>query len=325
MKIVPVIFAAALILIAFSAGSAVADTPESEVHALAYPSVTLNVTSSAFYNLTFMGLLVKTPNSMYVTNFNENRWSFTEINNTSYAYSSNVKLKNGIMMGDSMAPYDQNGGNSPPNEVSANVKISLNALGYALNNVSISNRSLAYGNFSFPDYSVMEITISIVFQQPIQGPGSVYLLQLIKSSNESKSAVNYYFGNLTQNMTDRMHGNHEGLYIPTAKSQISAFYWWNNTFELNKVAKNLTSLVALRDGGIYIEFHFPFNGTLKSIYQDPFLGIPGNPLFKNPIIKQDIGAVVNYLLVHAEFLGTGLAAGIGVLGISYSVYRKRRF
>lgn len=325
MKVVPVIFIAAVMLLAFSAGTAVADTPESEVHALSYPSVTLNVTSSAFYNLTFTGILVKTSTSIYVANFNENHWTFSKANNTSYSYTSDVKLKNTPIAGDSALPYDQKGGGGPPNNIFANVNISLNALGYSLNNVSISNKSLVPGNFSFPDFSVMEITISMVFQQPIQGPGTVYLLQLIKSSNESKSAANYYFGNLSQNMTDRMQGEHQGLYIPAAKSQISAFYWWNNTFQLNGVDKNLTSLVALRDGGIYIEFHFPFNGTLNSINQDPFLGIPGNPLFKNPIIKQDIGKVVDYLLIHAEFLGTGIATGVGILGISYSFYRRRRF
>lgn len=323
MKIAPVVFTAALLLLAFSAGTAVGDTPESEVHAMSYPSVTLNVTSSAFYNLTFLGILLKTPTSAYTSLFNENHWSFSKVNNTSYFYRSSIKLTNGPPTLDSAIPYEDHNGQAKP--LAAEVNISLNALPYSLTNVSIANVSTPQGNFSFPDYSVMEITISIVFQQAIQGPGTLYLLQLIKSSNESKSAVNYYLGNLRHNMTNNMHGEHEGLYIPDAKNKISAFYWWNNTFQLNGADKNLTSSVALKDGGIYIAFKFPFNGTLKSIYQDPYIGIPGNPLFKNPIIKQDIGKLVNYFIVHVEFLGTGLAAGVGILGISYSVYRKRRF
>ncbi len=327
MKPVAVILAVAFLILAFSTGTAMADTQESEVQVLPSPSITLNVTNGTFYNLTYAGIVLATQTGVYNTNFNENHWTFKKVNNTSYFYQSNVQLTKNMPGGgvnNDVAPFDQQG--SPVSSLNANVKISLNALTYSLSNLSIENLSSGTSNYSFPDYSVMEITISIIMQTPVQGPGSLYLYQLIKSSNESNSAVKYFLGNVTHDMKDRMHGGHEGMQIlPSAKTRISAFYWWNNTFQLNGVNENLSSIAGLKDGGIYIAFKFPFNNTLSSIYQDPFFGVPGTPLFKNPVIQKDFGKLVNYIVIHAEYLSTGLATGVGLLGISYSIYRKRRF
>ena len=321
------ILSVAFLILAFSAGTAVADTQESEVQVLPSPSITLNVTNGMFYNLTYSRIVLATQSGIYNTNFDENHWTFKKVNNTSYFYQSNVQLKKGMTGGganDAVAPLDQQSGSVP--SINANVKISLNALNYSLSNVRIENLSSGALNYSFPNYSLMEITISIVLQNAVQGPGSLYLYQLIKSSNASNNAVKHYLGNGCHDMRDRMHGNHEGMQImPSAKTRLSAFYWWNNTFQLNGVNKNLTSIAGLKDGGIYIAFKFPFNNTLKSIYQDPFFGVPGTPLFKNPVIQKDFGKLVNYIVIHAEYLSTGLVTGVALLGISYSVYRKRRF
>lgn len=327
MKAFPVILAVLFLVLAFSAGAATADTPESEVQVLPSPSITLNITNGTFYNLTFAGMALETHNVMYRTGFFENHWTFTKVNDTSYFYKSNVRLNQ--VAGEGMSPDVNPASNEQGSQMgtlNAEVKITLNALNYSLSNLGIENNSIVNGNFSFPDYSVMEITISVVFQQAVQGPGALYLYQLIKSSNESNNAVKYFLGNVTHNLRDRLQGDHEGMQIiPSAKERLGAFYWWNNSFQLNGVNKNLTSNVGLRDGGIFIAFKFPFENSLKSIYEDPYFGIPGTPLFKNPIIKKDFGQLINYVVIHAEYLGTGVATGVGLLGISYSIYRRRRF
>lgn len=325
MKPVTAMFAVIILILAFSAGTAMADTEKPEVQVLPVPSITLTVANGTFYNLTYAGIVLLTPSGQYGAAFDETHWTFKEQNQTSYYYQSNVQLKRGQGNGvsDSVTPVSQD--DTAQSHINANVKISLNALNYSLSNLSVMNSSSAFSNYSFPNYSVMEITVSIVLQTPVKGPGALYLVQLIKSSNESQSPVKYYLGNVVHDLRDRMNGDQQGMQIlPSLKSKISAFYWWNNTFKLNGKNENMSSAVALREGGIYLEFKFPFSNSLKSVYEDPFFGIPGTPLFKNPVVKKDFGLLINYLVVHAEFLGTGMLAGTGLFGLAYSVYRKKK-
>ncbi len=319
-----------LLVLAFSAGSAVAEDDQPVVHALPFPSITLNVTKSAFYNLSFVGLELHTPVQNYATLFHENHWTFTKYNNTTYYYQGKVAFTSGGSIQDGSVTPDASQEDNNQSPMLATVNLTLSALDYSLNNVQINNTtSPMHGSgYLFPNYSVMEISISITFQQAVQGPGTLLLVQLIKSSNSSKSAVQYYLGNVSHNLTDRMHGDHMGLQVipdRALSANNSAFYWWNNTFSLNGVENHsMRSMVGLGLGGIVIAFAFPFNSTLKSIYEDPFLGVPGTHLFQNPIIKQGINDLVAYLVIHAEFLGAGTAVGIGFLGISYSFYRRRK-
>lgn len=334
MKVLPAIVVTALFVISISAGSALADdtqTSESHVNVLPFPSINLNVTQSAFYNLSFLGLILHTQSGDYHTIFNKNHWNFIEHNNTTYYYTGIVQLTPGV--GEDSSPLSSaisaNPSESEDNSASINagVNITLSALNYQLSNFQINNTSSPSGsNYLFPNYSVMEISISVTFQNAIQGPGNLYLLQLIKSSNNSKSAVQYYFGNVTHNLTDRMHGEHRGLQVlPDRVANTSAFYWWNNTFQLNGVNQTMKSRVGLDFGGILIAFDFPFNNSLKKIYEDPYIGVPNSHLFQSKLIQQSVTNLVAYLIVHAEFFGVGAAAGIGILGISYSFYRKRKF
>lgn len=334
MKVLPAILVVSLFLISISAGSALADDNhpnQSQVNVMPFPSINLNVTQSAFYNLSFLGLILHTQNGNFHTIFNKNHWKFVEQNNTTYYYTAKVELSPGT--GEDNSPLSPSLSTSPlegqdnSGQIKAAVNITLNALSYQLSNFSIrSNLSAPAGHYLFPDYSVMEITISVTFQQAIQGPGNLYLLQLIKSSNSSKSAVQYYFGNVTHNLTDRMHGENSGLQVlPNKVANTSAFYWWNNTFQLNGVNQTMKSRVGLEFGGILIAFDFPFNGSMKKIYEDPYIGVPNSHLFQSKLIQQGVTDFVAYLIVHAEFFGAGAAAGVGILGISYSFYRRRKF
>lgn len=337
------LFTVAFLLASISAGTAVADHPNQNDHieAMQNPSVTLNVTSSAFYNLTFTGMLLHAASGVYGAMFSESNWHFYRNNSTSYSYTSNVPM---VRTAGQVGDFSDGGGNGhhnnggPQGGMLANVTITLNALGYSLDNISLHNVTIGALNDTFPAFSVMEMTVSVVFNTPVQAPsygGMLQLFQLIKSSNESKSAARYYLGNLTENHDGMPPGNfhgpaggHRGMVIQgngTAKQAISAYYWWNNTFLENNNTTNLTSSVIPRDQGIFITFNFPFNGTLHSIYQDPYFGIPGSSFFNNPVIHKDITQVVNYLVIHAEYFATGIAGGIAILGTSYSVYRKRRF
>ncbi len=330
VKALPVIAIAFLFVLSISAGTVSADDNQSTVQAMPFPSITLNITQSAFYNLSFLGLVLHDQNGIYNTIFNKNHWNFDKHNNTTYYYTGNVGLAPGEhfdltpVSSDSYTPAIPEGG--PP--ISASVNLTLSALGYQLSNVKINNTSSPSGSsgYLFPNYSVMEITVNITFDHPIPGPGQLYLFQLIKSSNSSKSAAKYYLGNVTHNLEDRMQGDHRGLQIlPGDLLNSSAFYWWNNTFDLNGVNQTLQSRVGLAMGGILVTFEFPFNSTLTSIFEDPYFGVPGTHLFQNPIVEKGVKDVVAYLIVHAEFLSAGAAAGIGILGISYSMYRRKKF
>lgn len=346
-----VLVTAVLMTMALSSGIAAADDQTSHVEAQPVPSITLNMTGGSFYNLSFMGLILKTANGALSANFNQGKWNFTSGNNGSYSYSSTVRFVPNNSQGgsqDSVAyvGFDGSEGNggqgnnntggtpngNSNNAINANVVISMKALDYSLSNVSVGNSSAVSGNYSFPQYSMLEITISVVFQNPVKGPGHLELIQLIKSPEEGNGSARYYFGKIAHDHSDKVSGDNQGVRIPsrsnvTMNGTLNAFYWWNSTYNLNGVSHNLSSSVTLKDGGVYILFDFAFNSStsLKSIYQDPYIGIPGQPVFKNPIIKKVVGKIVNYLVINAEYFASGLASGVILLGVSYSFYRRRRF
>ena len=102
----------------------------------------------------------------------------------------------------------------------------------------------------------------------------------------------------------------------------------NSAVQRNVATHNLTSAVTQGNGAVYIAFNFSYNSStsLKSVYQDPYIGISGEPIFKNPIVQKVVGTVVNYVMVNAEYFATGLVSGIVLIGgTTYSIYRKRRF
>ena len=366
VKILPAALVAAVMLMAFSSGVAAAEDQTSHVEAQPFPSITLNMSGGVYYNLSYIALILKTHNGSYVATFNHEKWNFTTGNNGTYSYASDVRFLpdnsqglpgvsiysqgNGGAQGKNGSGNNSSSGNpplnsthgshggSPPegithNTTDANVVINLKALNYSLSNMSVRNSSAESQNFSFPQYSMLEITISVTFQNPVKGPGNLELVQLIKSSNETNSADRYYFGSIVHDNSKKLHDNSQGIQIPTGHNNsgngtVNAFYWWNSIFDLNGVKQNLSSTVALSDGGIYIMFDFAFNNStsLKSVYQDPYIGISGAPIFKNPIVKKVEGAIVNYVMINIESLSTGIAFGSVLIGSAvYSVYRKRRF
>ncbi len=224
-------------------------------------------------------------------------------------------------------------GGMPNNSMEANVVINLKALNYSLSGMSVSNSSAKPENYSFPQYSMLEITISVTFQSPVQGPGNLQLIQLIKSSNESNGINGYYFGKIAHDHSAGVGENSHGVnmanrYGNSGNASVNMLYWWNNTFEMNGVSQNLTSTVAQQNGGLFITFNFSFNNTtsLKSVYQDPYIGIPGMPIFKNPIVKKIVGPIVNYVIVNAEYMIIGITSGLILVGgTTYTIYRKHRF
>ncbi len=363
MRIFPAALVASVILVALSSGVATAENQSPHVEAQSFPSITLNTSGGVNYNLTYAGLYLETPNGSYMANFNHGKWNFATGNNGTYAYSSEVRFLPDNSKGTWGAPGGPQGkrgnpgkGNTasrsisqtysplnpgaggPPsgksdNIIGANVIIAMKELNYSLSNMSVSNTSAKSLNFSFPQYSMLEITISVTFQNPVEGPGMLEMLQLIKSSNMSNGPDNYYFGNIAHDHSKGPLEKSQGIRMPatgnnTGNGTMNAFYWWNSAFQLNGATHNLTSAVTQGNGAVYIAFNFSYNSStsLKSVYQDPYIGISGEPIFKNPIVQKVVGTVVNYVMVNAEYFATGLVSGIVLIGgTTYSIYRKRRF
>ncbi len=374
MKIFVVALITVLVLIALSSGAAVAKAQTNQVEAQPFPSITLNMSGGVFYNLSYMGLILKTPNGSYVTSFNQGKWNFTSGSNLTYSYASNVKFvpdnSQGIPAtagnppgGNGNGHNSTNGGNGnghnstsggssngqqnntqgshgggPPTGIAhgtidATVAINLKALNDSLSNMGVVNSSANSNKYSFPQYSMLEITISVTFQNTVNGPGDLQLIQLIKSSNETNGVNGYYFGDIVHDNSMNVHGNSQGVQIhggtnTSDNATANAFYWWNNNFDLNGVQQNLTSSVVAADGGVFITFNFAFNNStqLKSVYQDPYLGVPGLGIFNSPIVHKIVKTVVNYVIVNAISLSAGIASGVVLVGgATYSVYRKRRF
>lgn len=366
VKVFPAAMVTAMMLMALSSGVAMADSQSPPVEAQPFPSITLNMSSGIYYNLSYMGLILETSNGSFISNFNHGKWNFTTGPNGTYSYASDIKFlpdnSHGMFNAsiDSQVMSHSHGGNGkghnssngnpptnstrgsngkgPANRTShftlyANVVIDMKALNYSLSNMSVGNSSAESGNYSFPQFSMLEITLSITFENPVNGSGNLQLIQMIKSSNTSDSANGYYFGNIAHGHSKKAQENSQGVQIPAGNNKSmngseNAFYWWNNNFMLNGVSQNLSSKVDAADGGVFITFNFAFNNStaLKSVYQDPYFGIPGTPIFKNPIVKKVVGTIVNYVLVNIKSLSVGLAFGLVMIGgASYSVYRKRRF
>lgn len=370
-RILPAAVVVILMLTAFFSGVASADAQESQVMAEPFPSITLNMTGGVFYNLSYMGLILQTPNGSHIASFNHGKWNFTDSSNGSYSYSSEVRFLPDNSPGPMASSVDAaaigyshgnghntshgNGHNStngnPPqnstkgshgrgtdnghshNNITAEVVINLKSMNDTLSNMSVMNSSASAGNYSFPRYSMLEITISVTFSNAVEGPGNLELVQLIKSSNVTSSADRYYFGDIAHGRSNGHSESNSGVQIPagngtSGNSTMNAFYWWNNSFDMNGVSRNLSSNVTIADGGVYITFNFPFNNStsMKSVYQDPYIGIPGYPIFKNPIVKKIVGTIINYVVVNIESLSAGLAFGVVLVGGAvYSIHRRRRF
>lgn len=369
MRIIPVAIVSAVMLLALSSGVVAAEAQAPGVIAQPFPSITLNMSGGVHYNLSYMGLLLENPNGTSVASFNHGKWNFTSESNGSYIYSSEVMFlpagshsqfntslySQGIAYSQGNhsrggSGHNSSGGGPPQNNTNgthgngqtnitshaplqAYVVINLNALNTSLSSMSVMNSSAAPHNYSFPQLSVLDITFSIAFQSPVNGPGNLQLIQLIKSSNTTNSANRYYFGNIAYGHSSMSQKNSQGVHIlggtnTSGNGTADAFYWWNNNFDLNNVSQNLTSTVAVADGGIYITFNFAFNNStsMSTVYQDPYLGISGVPIFQNPIVKKAVGTVINFVIVNIKSLSAGLAFGMVLIGAaSYSVYKKRRF
>lgn len=358
MKLLPAALVTAVMLISLFSGAAAAQSQSPQVEAQTFPSITVNVSGGVSYNLSYMGLLLNTPNGSYTTSFNQGNWNFTSGNNGTYSYTSDVmfhpagqQVGNSTRNGNNISGgRNSSNGSHPPqqstlgaqggqssgvshNVISANVVINMKELSYSLPNMTIVNSSAESTSYSFPQYSTLEITFSVTFQTPVQGPGNLEMTQLITSSDRNNGAYGYYFGNIANDHTNKVNQNSKGVQVPagnkgSGNGNVNAFYWWNNIYDMNGVQNSLNSTVAQANGGAFITFNFTFNNStsLKTVFQDPYLGISGFPVFKNPIVKKVVGTIVNYVVINIESLSTGLAFGLVLIGAaSYSVYRKRRF
>lgn len=299
--------------------------PGDEIVASTHPSLSINMPDGTYINLSMVQLVLKSSQGIYLSEFNTNNWSIDKISNRSISYNANLTLVQGkapsIMQ--FLSAYDGNQPSQSPNSYNAKVSVLVgpSAKSLSIHNFSIGTTPTS-SEYNISKNSTVEIYITITFMEPISGSGEVFFIQSMSTKNVQDFSYEDFNG------TGALGTNHgdSGVAVNSnvTQSGLSYLYWWSNSYEENGTNKSLSTSVFNYEGADYVVFGYNYTNGLSKIVQDPFITVPGTNIFKNPIIEQKITNITNFLIQHIEFFSGGLVVGIGLLGYSYSVYRKKR-
>ena len=301
----------------------------SPVQANQFPGININVSPNTSYNLSYMYLIVKSDSGLMSSSFDQNNWSISDRNNNSVTYTANLTLAVGGQASPITSFITQSTDalsqqkSTLNNTYKARVDIKIGKLSNDGGTLAVDNSS---SMINYVGNSTISILISIHFSEKIPGTGIVYLIQALKG-NSAVNTVKYngFNGDFNYSGTEEVSGLVVNTHPNSPTFIHDALYWWDNNYTEDGVQRTLNSTTFSSQNADYVVFEYPFSNGVSSIVQDPYISVPGVNIFHNPITQEQISSAINYLIVHSEFLGAGISGGIILLGLSYGMYRKRKF
>lgn len=298
------------------------DNPQSELSFTPFPQVYVNVSNSASFNVSYVGLVLITTSGVYYSFFPADRWTIHRTSNLSVTYQSQITFSHldvehinllvkryNITNLPPSAINHENGGEDLPS-IQANVSVTMSKV-HVQSPLKVANNSTNVTGFKL-SFSISSSHIS--------GPGDLYLIQTLGAKINNI----YQDYNPIAEISETL-GKQNGSAIGFNSSSYSAYYWWGPTYTINGHTANLTYTSSQVGSSEVIDFQFQFNNGITSLTQDPYFSIPKIDLFNNPILQKDIQTAANYVILHIELFSAGLISGLALIGLTYASYRRKRF
>ncbi|MCL5782578.1 MAG: hypothetical protein M1476_01545 [Candidatus Thermoplasmatota archaeon] len=317
--------------------------PSSDLYFNSFPQIYINASGNTSFNVSFLALMLVANTGIYMSYFPSESWDIKKVSQNELVYQSNISLK---PLASEDYSYLMNQFNVSNLSNINNTYIQKYADGHeseSVNKISaIVQIIIQKTNFTNPSsagnhtpISGFDITFRFTPSSPIPGPGSFSPVMLPGPASDSGNLF------LFQVLGARIQNDMEGFQslmkpskvlstdhasgVEVNKSGFSSYYWWNSTYLLNNKTAALNYSETNMGKYHIVVFRYNVTSSLKSIVQDPYFSVPQVDLFKNPILQKDINNAAQFVFLHIELFSAGIGTGAIFLGISYGMYRKRRF
>ena len=212
--------------------------------------------------------------------------------------------------------------------------------------IVIGNQSAGLGNASenvtFKNLSVSTLTIDNYITVNYFPPPSVsfqfgtaignsfvqdYRIELLQSVDAVVNGHPAFFERFNGSANAR-----ENQIIPVAGWAIGrstslgysqGLFWWPSNYTTNSTTMGVQSYFLRTYSGLDLGFQY-YGHSTTSIVQDPYFSIINATLNTIKIINEKLHQAYVEIVQNAELFGTGLIVGTILIGMSYSVYRRRR-
>lgn len=286
-----------------------------------WPGVEINMTTSSF-NLTFSAMVLHEGRFNYVARFPAQQWVVTNINTTTIEYSAllnfvpffrpmwnfpQTAINDSSQMSDGIV--DNFGFHGVPGrDITAHSSITLEKV----------STTITEPNGTSSDSTGLKIIIGMT-SDDISGSGYVVLIQFLGARAEERQDFYHPFNGFARNMMSQYH---EGM--EAEEHNISAYYIWNNTYQVNGEVHQMENYTFTSGGLTLLEFRYNFTDGLKSLYQDPYFSVPAFNVFNSRFLDSGIKTATDFLIEHAEIFSAGIVTGMVLVGIPYGLYRRRQ-
>ena len=316
----------------------------SDLYFNSFPQIYINASRNTSFNVSFLALMLVASTGIYMSYFPSESWGIQRVSQNELIYQANISLKplasedysymenqfNISNLGNINNTYlkkfaDGSQEIEYSNKMSAIVQVIIQKTNFT--NPSYTNNSGRISGFDItfkftPKSQIPNMGLSapggLIDQK--SGSGNLFLFQVLGARIQNDMEG---FKSLT-NPSRALSTNHASG-VEVNKSGFSSYYWWNNTYLLNNTPAALNYSETNMGKYHIVVFKYHFNNSLESIVQDPYFSVPQVDLFKNPILQKDINNAAQFVFLHIELFSAGIGTGAIFLGISYGIYRKRRF
>lgn len=318
------ILAAAIVLLLLLPAVSLADTgpyADSYMRVGRSPEIEINLTQSDF-NLSFAGAILHSGRFNYSALFPPQKWVVVINNGTATEYTAQVTFIPMPEFGDGFPSMA--GGNSSGEEDMAgmpNISVPGAQIPVQADFTILFSKAKMYlhsANGSQLNTTGIEIRIDVSSSQ-IKGSGYLEVVQMLGANIDHNFWLFHHFRGYSSG--EREHEDHG---VSVSKGNISAYYFWNNTYTLNGRLLNMTNYTYSRDGITLIVFKYNFTNGIEKLSQDPYFTVPDFNVFQGKFIDSGIQTARDFLIAHAELFSAGIASGMIFLGIPYGIYRRRR-
>ncbi len=322
MKKYLIIAVALFILILPSVGAASpAGSQQSYMKIDRWPGVEINLTNSTF-NLTFAAMILHEGHFNYVARFPEQQWAVSKINSTTIEYAADINFR--PFFGP-MWDFPQAAANEDNQKNNAGVA-DFNFHGppisdiAAHSNITMQKFSTAITEANGTSYNSTGLRISIgLTSSEISGSGYLVLIQFLGARAGEREDIYHTFYGFAQDMKFQ---SPEG--IEARDQNISAYYIWDNSYEINGQEQQLQNYTYTSGGLTLLEFRYNFTSGINSLFQDPYFSVPAFNVFNSRFIDSGIKTAADFIIEHAELLSAGIATGMVLVGIPYGMHRRRQ-
>lgn len=284
-----------------------------------YPQVYVNVSSNASFNVSYVGILLKTTYGVFYSYFPADNWVVKRESNLSVSYTSIIELSHldnqhisevenqyNVSMKDNGTDHVTEQPEVEDIQATVEVKMTKEYMSSPVNTTGNSTNLTGF-----------KISFSLHSTQ-ITGPGVLMLIQALGAKINNGYQKYHVLQEIAQH-----HSSVNGTAI--SASGYDAYYWWNPNYTLNGHTRNLTTISSSIGNSEVLVFMFPFRNGITSLVQDPYFSIPQVNLFNNPILQKDIQTAANFIVLHIELFAAGIITGTALVGFSYASYRRKRF